>query len=687
MGRSGLARIAVTFVMLLGFVVADGSGALADGPSSMTPSTGYSIELRPDPHGPVGYVPVTLTVSGPDSTKVTDTYLHGSEPRTVTASALPGTYQVSVAGPGVQKGSTSFEVLDGRISQVAVDVLLIFQARGRVVDTSNHPLGGQWVRAMGADDISAVAVTSADGTFHLSGLDAGTYSLVNSERSGYAPVDRQFEVDGETTTELGDVRFGLGVVVAGRLLDERGQPVVLVDVWAQQKTSRGDWANTVLTDGQGRFRVTGMTAGDIDVIFSSVTSLPRTVHVTATADARVDLGDVRIKRAARLYVEIVAPGRLLAADPMPLATVSLYPVVNGSRSARPVSVASSGAVPGTPFADFSPVTLAPGRYVVRVTGSMGTVTAAPWETTVDLAGGEDRHLRHTYSFGRPITVTALGPTGAYLRGRAVVAMEVACTGTLPAPRHPNGSAVYQPTDAGGRSVLATLPRRCYDLGGADNIYDPYVPVVRRVAAGTSGIVFHDDYANTAGIEASKLAYGKRSIVVDVRVVHQAHGGTPVVRGGKVAVYEHEDRVTTWGTVKDGKAHVRFLHSPKPGKHTYHVDYEGTTGMQGAWKFDHVLVGHAPAKVTVKTASLRRWYRGTVTVAVSAGVTPKGKVVAYVGGRKVGSATVHKVDGKYVAKVPVGVVTTRGGSLKVTVEYSGNASVSKASTTRKVTVRR
>jgi hypothetical protein len=100
-----------------------------------------------------------------------------------------------------------------------------------------------------------------------------------------------------------------GVENAFNLRGEVAQPSMEGDVPAEGVTaliSNGSLQTVAVTDGQGRFAVEGISAGDWTIVLSKTGYMDQTLQVTVTADAYVscllerDPSAVELKKPARI---------------------------------------------------------------------------------------------------------------------------------------------------------------------------------------------------------------------------------------------------------------------------------------------------------------------------------------------------------------------------------------------------
>src|SRR5687768_2333586 len=152
--------------------------------------------------------------------------------------------------------------------------------RGRVVAAvTNTPLHRAQVMLRWAEnpDMPRVAQTDAQGRYEFVELPAGKFSL-DASIPGYIALQygqrRPFEAgtaiplrDAETATAI-DFALPRGSVIAGRVTDERGQPVVQAQVQVRRFQYRENGQRSLApvrnttTDDRGDFRVFGLMPGE-----------------------------------------------------------------------------------------------------------------------------------------------------------------------------------------------------------------------------------------------------------------------------------------------------------------------------------------------------------------------------------------------------------------------------------------
>jgi protocatechuate 3,4-dioxygenase beta subunit len=153
--------------------------------------------------------------------------------------------------------------------------------RGRVLAADGMPLRRAQVNLLAALDAGVPqrrgATTDADGKWEVTDLPAGRYT-VSASKAGYVTVQygqrRPFEqgtqvvvAEGATIEHL-DIPLPRGAVIAGRVVDEFGEPVAQMAVQAMRYTYSNDGqrrltaVSSAATDDLGQFRVFGLMPGE-----------------------------------------------------------------------------------------------------------------------------------------------------------------------------------------------------------------------------------------------------------------------------------------------------------------------------------------------------------------------------------------------------------------------------------------
>ncbi len=155
--------------------------------------------------------------------------------------------------------------------------------RGRITSLdTGKPLRRAQVRlTAGESSTPRTASTSTDGRYEFRDIPAGRYTL-RVERSGYLPLSygqrrpgeqgRPLEIAEKEVAEKIDFSLPRMGVISGRVLDEVGEPIAAVTVWAMQvRYFQGQRklvpaGGNVRTDDTGQYRLLALPPGDYVVM-------------------------------------------------------------------------------------------------------------------------------------------------------------------------------------------------------------------------------------------------------------------------------------------------------------------------------------------------------------------------------------------------------------------------------------
>ncbi|WP_196073413.1 carboxypeptidase regulatory-like domain-containing protein [Nakamurella alba] len=159
---------------------------------------------------------------------------------------------------------------------------------GTIRDTRGQPLAGIQVFAESDSDFRT-GRTAADGTYALRGLLGGTYTVCarndgnatggrsaagwvercRATEPGTDPARDKVVVERGTVTAGADLSLPFGAAIEGRVTNDRGLGLGLVDVQVIGFGSSGTVLTFVTTDQDGRYRIDNLPAGQLAVCFDN----------------------------------------------------------------------------------------------------------------------------------------------------------------------------------------------------------------------------------------------------------------------------------------------------------------------------------------------------------------------------------------------------------------------------------
>ncbi|MBF4999241.1 DHA2 family efflux MFS transporter permease subunit [Nocardia sp. BSTN01] len=172
-----------------------------------------------------------------------------------------GNYVLIVSAEGYQPAAVNVAI--GSEPQT-VDLTLLGSGElsGIVTEGPGRPLAGVTVTLTDRrGEVVGAAVTGADGAYACHGIVAGTYTLVAV--AGHRRPDATTLTVPETGMLRYDIELAPTAVLSGRVRSERG-PVAHAHVTVLD--SGGAVVAAALTDGDGRYRIDDLPAGDYTVV-------------------------------------------------------------------------------------------------------------------------------------------------------------------------------------------------------------------------------------------------------------------------------------------------------------------------------------------------------------------------------------------------------------------------------------
>jgi len=282
--------------------------------------------------------------------------------------------------------------------------------RGRVVEAnSGRPLSHVDIRAGSSTGQQGNAATDGEGRYDLTGLPAGTYTVIatkpNYVRTAWGeqrvegPGKRITLADGQRLDNI-DLRMTRAGAIAGKIVDEFGDPVTDVTVNAMRyqyvqgsrrlmPSGRGGPTNDI-----GEFRVYGLSPGNYVVSATLRSAALGTVDASDRTGYAATFypGTGNVAEAQRLTIE---PGQTAAGINLALLPIRTARVTGTALDAegRPLAGAMLGVMqrvgasqvfgtvsPVPPDGKFTVNGLTPGEYTLRA--SMPSGDAATADITV-----------------------------------------------------------------------------------------------------------------------------------------------------------------------------------------------------------------------------------------------------------------------------------------------------------------
>jgi protocatechuate 3,4-dioxygenase beta subunit len=257
----------------------------------------------------------------------------------VTRSDADGRYRVNLDKPGSYGAAVRGDSSGGSLSlsrivipdepSPNVDILLPSgRITGRVVGAQGKPLSGITVshlrgaspRAPGAG-LPMGAVTEADGTFSIDGLEPGSWTLTATAAGYRTSNSPPVVVTEDGSSSPVEIRLETGRSIRGRFLDARGEGIVGLVVAAPSGSMTPD-SMPAKSDATGAFVVTGPADGPVDLAAFAPGYAP--ARAAAILPDPAGSGEVVLQPGASGSIRILVVG----SDGKPVADAFVLPRPN-----------------------------------------------------------------------------------------------------------------------------------------------------------------------------------------------------------------------------------------------------------------------------------------------------------------------------------------------------------------------
>lgn len=204
----------------------------------------------------------------------------------------------------------------------------------RVVDPEKQPVPEAYVSRIKvtstSQSVGNLGQTDGEGTFRLKGLEGETVDVL-IQAKGFRPVHVQrIPVQADPV----EIVLDRGAVLEGQVLDDDGNPVAEVSVRAHRNPSEPFVGLTpVVTDREGRYRLTGIGEGRFDVVAERFGMAPKakaSVEIGAEGDHHLDL---RFPAGSSVSGQVVDS----QGAPVPEARLTLVPLDGEGDVARTIA--------------------------------------------------------------------------------------------------------------------------------------------------------------------------------------------------------------------------------------------------------------------------------------------------------------------------------------------------------------
>ena len=197
-----------------------------------------------------------------------------------------GTFLVVVSTTGHEPAVSTVSLAEGQLERnFALDAT--GSVAGYVRDAAGRPRGGVSVTIIDArGEVVAVAVTGPDGSYLLTDLNPGDYTLT-AISVGSKPAAYGVQLTNAGRTEV-DIDLPATSALSG-VVTSRSTGLAVPDAAVALLDSHGMVLSTVLADDHGRYVFDAVTPGDYTVVASGYAPTGRTVRVDAAAGDDLEL--------------------------------------------------------------------------------------------------------------------------------------------------------------------------------------------------------------------------------------------------------------------------------------------------------------------------------------------------------------------------------------------------------------